>query len=82
MSRQAGLYKIDWQELAWDNGFKGNDKAMLIHFHHTKRLSQAKIGLILNLCDATISKRMRLLQIEVIRVPSNLPSYVPRLPKG
>lgn len=81
MSRQEGLYRIDWQELAWDHGFKGDDKAMLSHFSHTLRLSQVKIGLKLNLCSATIGKRMKLLNIEIIRVPSNQESYSPRLPK-
>lgn len=76
------LWKVDWEDLAWDQGFKGDDKAMLSHYHHTERLTQVAIGKILNLCDATIGKRMRLLNIEVIKYKTPLAYRGPRLPKG
>jgi hypothetical protein len=71
---------VDWDDLAYENNFT-NDKLMLTHFHHTLKMSQDKIGLKLNLCGATIGKRMKKLGIKVIYIPSNLPSYSPRLPK-
>lgn len=72
--------KTDWEDLAFDNGFKGDDKAMLTHWHHVDRLSQEAIAIKLDLSTMTVHHRMKFHNIERIRVPSNLASYGPRLP--
>ena len=72
--------KLDWEDIAWNHNFKGDDKAMLTYFHHTKSLSQEKIGTLLNVAASTIGKRLKLLNILIIKPLRNYPSSNPRLP--
>jgi hypothetical protein len=77
-----GTEAVDWEELAWEKGFKGNVKQMLTKLHYEDRLSLEKMGRVLGLCGSTVGKHMKKMKLEVIKTPSNLPSYTPRLPKG
>ena len=71
--------KIDWEDLAWDHGFHGDDKQMLDHWYHTQGLTMVEIGRKIDICDATIGKRMKGLGIKV-KSKSTWNSRVPRQP--
>lgn len=73
--------KVDWEELAWDQGFKGDDRAMLSQWHYDDRLTMVAMGRRLNLCDTTVSKRMKELGLQLKPVPNSVNNRGPRLPK-
>ncbi len=58
--------KIDWEDLAWDHGFRGNDKAMFLQWYHGDRLSMEEIGRKIDICATTISRRIRDLGIKIL----------------
>ena len=71
--------KIDWEDIAWDQEFKGDDREMLDYWYHVENLTMAEIGRKIDICDATVGKRMKELGIEVKSKPT-WNSRVPRLP--
>lgn len=74
------MIRTDWEELAYDHGFKDDDKAMLTQWHHVDRLTINKIALKLEMSSMTVWKRMKLLEVEIMKVQGNLANYAPRLP--
>jgi hypothetical protein len=64
MSPQPGL-KIDWEELAWDHGFKGDDGEMFSAWYNRDRLTMVEIGERIDVCSTTVSRRMRELGIKL-----------------
>jgi hypothetical protein len=58
---------IDWEDLAWDHDFKGNDRAMLEHYYNIENLTMVEIGRKIEVNATTISRRMKELGIEVVR---------------
>jgi hypothetical protein len=71
--------KIDWEDIAWEHEFKGDDREMLDYWYHAEGLTMAEIGRKLDISDVTISKRMKELRIEVKSKPT-WNSRAPRLP--
>jgi hypothetical protein len=71
-------YKIDWENVAWEHGFK-DDREMFIQFHHVEQLSQTNIGLRIKVCARTVGVRMKQLGVEVRKIKSHGPRS-PRLP--
>jgi hypothetical protein len=83
---QRNHYKIDWQEVAWDHGFKGDDEEMLFQWNHVHKLSMEEMGKKIGVCATTVSKRMRLHKIvpaKIVNKPIHgYTTRLPRLPKG
>jgi hypothetical protein len=74
-------YKIDWEDVAWDHGFKGDYKGMLHHWYHVEKLSQTKIGERLGVCAKTVSDQMKKVGVQCRPVGSTH-NTVPRVPRG
>jgi hypothetical protein len=71
--------KIDWEDLAWDHDFQGDDKAMLERWYNVDRRTMEDIGRILGTSASTVSKRMRQLGIKITPI-TNAVRRGPRLP--
>jgi hypothetical protein len=63
---------IDWEELAWERGFKGDEKLMLQTMYET--MGHVEMGEILGCHAATIKTRMIQLKIELRPLNSRLPN--------
>lgn len=72
--------KIDWEDIAWEHGFKGDDEEMLFQMYYVHKLTMVEIGEKIEVCATTISRRMRDLGIEI--KPKHNPNCgrAPRLP--
>jgi hypothetical protein len=76
------MHPIDWQEVAWDNDFNGNDKQMLIHLHHEKLLSIREISSLINISYESIRKRMRFHKLDMAKASTKAKtSSSPRPPR-
>ena len=75
-------YKIDWEDLAYDQGFN-DDKAMLEEFYTNRKMSQQVVGLVLGICAKKVGDQMKIHQIPV-RKAGTKPGELrgPRVPKG
>ena len=62
--------KMDWEDLAWDHEFRGDDRAMFIQWYHVDQMTMEEIGRKIEICATSVSRRMRDLGIEV-RPPKN-----------
>lgn len=74
--------QIDWDDLAYDRGF-ANEQSMLEAYYVLQRMSQEEIALELDVCNKTISVRMRIYNIPVRRQGSKPgEKRGPRVPQG
>ena len=71
---------IDWEDLAWDHGFKGDDRAMLEYYYNTENLIMIDIGQKIAMSASAVSRRMRELGINVVRRQNPNCGRGPRLP--
>lgn len=58
--------RIDWEDLAHEHGFP-DDKAMLEKWYEAEEMSQEEIALKLDMCNKTVSERMRFYGMTVRR---------------
>ena len=65
MTDRLGI-SIDWEELAWDHGFRGQYATMLQTWYTDNRMTQEEIGRRLGLSGSAISKQLRSLCIEIV----------------
>ena len=58
---------VDWEDIAWDKEFKGDDREMLDYYYNVEELTMLQIGQKIGINVITISKRLKELNIEVVR---------------
>ena len=75
-----GKLELDWEDLAWDHEFRGDDKAMLSHWYTNENQTMLEIGERIGICATTVSKRMRALGIEIKPPRNQNCGRGPRLP--
>ena len=77
--------KIDWQDLAWENGFRsselqGDDKSMFTQWYNEENMTMETIGERIGICATTVSRRMRDLGIKIEPKRNNNCGRGPRFP--
>ena len=71
---------MDWEDLAWDHEFKGDDKAMFTQWYNEEQLTMEQIGERIEICATTVSKRMKALGIDIKPPRNQNCGRGPRLP--
>ena len=64
MSKYSGV-RVDWEDLAWDHEFRGDDKAMFTQWYNEDNLTMEQIGERIEICATTVSRRMKALGIDI-----------------